>query len=102
MSHQFKPGDLALIVGYKKSPVNLGKACELIAFLNPGERIDYPHSVFDGVRHIGQCPAWLVSGNGLINSTTGHSGHALVQAKNLMPLRGNFAPEQRKAREVTV
>ncbi len=97
---QFKPGDLALIVGFNKSPVNVGKSCELIAFLHPGDRMDLPHGNFGGVRHIGTGSGWLVTGSELLSST-GQSGFALVAEKNLMPLRGDFAPEQQKSQEVS-
>lgn len=99
MNNQFKSGDLALIVGFNKSPVNLGKACELIAFMQPGERIDYQHGDFGGFRHTGTQPGWLVSGDGLISSS-GNAGHTLVLQNNLMPLRGDFAPELQKSQEV--
>ncbi|KAA8702443.1 hypothetical protein [Pseudomonas proteolytica] len=99
MSHNFKPGDLALIVGYSRSPENVGKSCELVAFLLPGDRIDFPVIGFDGVRHTGDKPGWFVAGDALV-STSGSTGYTMVLEKNLMPLRGDFTPEQQKAKEV--
>lgn len=96
---QFKPGDLALIIGFSKSPINLGKSCELIAFLKPGDRIDFAVNGFGGVRHHGDRAGWLVAGNALVAST-GSCGYTIVLEKNLMPLIGDFQPEQQKSREL--
>jgi hypothetical protein len=98
---QFKPGDMALIVGCKNSSVNLGKTCELIAFLRPGERLDFPHgNAFDGVRHIGTTAGWFVAGETLVSSF-GSVGFTIVREQHLAPLRGDFAPEQQKSQEVS-
>jgi len=97
---QFKPGDVALIVGYCVSPVNLGKSCELVAFLRPGERIAFACNGFDGVRHTGDKAGWFVAGDALV-ATSGARGYTIVLEKNLMPLLGDFAPEQQKSQEVS-
>nr|WP_194732736.1 hypothetical protein [Pseudomonas typographi] len=89
---------MALIIKGHRRPENIGKACELIAFMVPGELVQFE---FDGLRtitHIGGSPAWLVAGEGLVASN-GSVGFALVLPLNLMPLRGDFTPEQQKARE---
>lgn len=96
---QFKPGDPAIIIGYTTSPTNLGKSCELVAFLSPGERIDFAVNGFGGVRHIGDRAGWFVVGDALV-STSGSHGYTIVLEKNLMPLRGDFQPEQQKSQEV--
>ncbi|WP_448693566.1 hypothetical protein [Pseudomonas rhizophila] len=99
MSHNFKPGELAMIIGYSKSAANLGKSCELVAFLHPGERADLAVSGFDGVRHTGDKPGWLVAGGELV-ATSGTRGFTIVLEKNLMPLKGDFSQEQQKSREL--
>ena len=101
MSHQFKPGDLALIVGFTRSSENVGKSCELVALMRPGDRIDFAVNGFDGVRYKGvegDRPGWLVVGDTLVSSS-GSAGYTIVLEKNLAPLRGDFAPEQHKAKE---
>jgi len=98
MSHQFKPGDLALIIKSIKRPENIGKACELLAFLVPGDRLEFEHNGLRAITHVGEHPAWLVAGDGVIGSN-GDVGFALVRPSNLMPLRGDFQPEQQKAKE---
>ena len=98
MSNQFKPGDLALIISSIKRPENVGKACELVAFMVPGERLLFEFDGRKAIKHIGANPAWLVAGDDVIGSG-GEVGFALVRPDNLMPLRGDFAPEQQKAME---
>ena len=99
MSNQFKPGDLALIINSIKRPENVGKSCELVAFMVPGERIEFEFDGNKGITHIGANPAWLVAGDGVIGSN-GKAGFALVRPINLMPLRGDFSPEQQKSLEL--
>lgn len=98
MGHQFKPGDLALIVKSIKRPENIGKACQLLAFMVPGERLEFEFDGLRAINHIGTQPAWLVAGDEVISSN-GNLGFALVRPENLMLLRGNFTPEQQKAKE---
>jgi hypothetical protein len=100
MSHQFKAGDLALIINSIKRPENVGRSCDLVAFMVPGERLEFNFDGFKTITHIGESPAWLVAGNDVVGSN-GKSGFALVRPANLMPLRDSFAPEQAKSREVT-
>lgn len=98
MSHNFKPGDLALIIKSIKRPENIGKACELLAFMVPGDRVEFEFNGRRVITHIGEKPAWLVAGDGVVGSN-GDVGFALVKPGNLMPLRGDFSPEQQKAKE---
>ncbi|MBA1301378.1 hypothetical protein JJD66_27500 [Pseudomonas sp. MF6751] len=98
MSHNFKPGDLALIINSHKRPENVGKSCELVAFMAPGDRIEFEFDGNKAISHIGANPAWLVAGKDVVGSN-GKAGFALVRPQNLMPLRGDFAPEQQKAKE---
>ncbi|MEC4022168.1 MULTISPECIES: hypothetical protein [Pseudomonas] len=103
MSHQFKPGDLALIVGAHRLTENIGKTCTLQRFLQPGEFYSLP----DGGQSISLSHAWLVDGDGVKGLTLNRNsgliepviGSGLVDPQHLMPLRGDFAPEQQKAKE---
>lgn len=103
MSHNFKPGDWALIVGSRsgKSP-NIGSAVELIQLVMPSDSFTTP----DGfVRTSGvDYPVWMVVGEGLTAVTISDrqiycGGACLVQERYLMPLRGDFEPERQKAKE---
>lgn len=101
---QFKPGDLALVVGSRLgSSPNVGKVVELIQMVMPGDSFTTP----DGfVRESGvDYPTWLVSAEGLIATTMSDrriycGGACLMQERYLMPLKGDFQPEQQKSREV--
>lgn len=103
MSHQFKPGDLALIVGSNTggSP-NIGMAVELSQKLSTNDEFSLP----DGRTIINRGPAcWAVKAQGLSASTLSAGwidlgGIALVEERHLIPLRGDFAPEQQMSKAV--
>jgi len=104
MNHQFKPGDLALITGSDKgtSP-NIGMAVELTLKLRTNDYFNLP----DGRQAVNRGPeCWLVGALGLLASTN-HAGRidlgdiCLVEERYLIPLRGDFAPEQQKSKEVS-
>ncbi|RMP74164.1 hypothetical protein ALQ20_01293 [Pseudomonas syringae pv. atrofaciens] len=87
MSHQFKPGDLALVINHTFPPV-IGTCVELISrhLVSPVDRKD---PMDPGVyEQEGGDPVWVVSDD-----------KAIVWEKWLIPLRGDFAPEQQKAKE---
>lgn len=101
MNHNFKPGDLALIVGAHNYPGNIGKTCELVEFLLPlavSEWIDPEDS--RPVKNASGFPCWLVVGDGLDSGVENTRGACLALPSHLMPLRGDFTPEQQKSREV--
>lgn len=102
MSHQFKPGDLALVAGSRTgtSP-NIGRAVELVIKLVPGQVFDTP----DGGKATNDsgCVAWAVHAEGA--TAVGGSGRVdvggifLTQERFLIPLRGDFTNEQQKVKE---
>ncbi|KAA3536640.1 hypothetical protein FOM00_11935 [Pseudomonas sp. ST1] len=99
MSNQFKPGDLALIVGAHMTPDNVGKVCELVEFLAQEQISTWrePHHgmvIQNGDVHA----AWVVIGAGLA-SCFGLSGWALVDQTHLMPLRDDSVRENQKSKE---
>lgn len=103
MSQNFKPGDLALIVGSRRgaSP-NIGKSVELIQLVMPGGKFTTPDGFErrSGIDH----PAWLVAGEGVVAITISDhrlccGGACLIQERYLMPLRGDFSHERQKAKE---
>lgn len=87
MSHNSRPGDQALVINHTFSPV-IGTCVELISrhLMGPVDRKDpmdpgvYEQESGDQV--------WVVS-----------EDKAIVWEKWLMPLRGDFTPEQQKANE---
>ncbi|MBW9244113.1 hypothetical protein [Pseudomonas paracarnis] len=103
MSHNFKPGDLALIVGATKLTDQIGVVCELDQYLREGDEYRTPN----GNLCRAGLGAWLVIGESVsgryLKKSTGREmrtpGQALVSEKFLMPLRGDFIPEQQKAKE---
>lgn len=94
MSHQFKPGDLALIVGHRYKATNVGKSGVLQCVVVPGEAV-LPPKTFHGARifNQGDRPLWLIVGDSLLSSA-GVQGYALVHESNLMPLKGDEQPAQ--------
>ncbi|WJM55952.1 hypothetical protein QUC26_12750 [Pseudomonas asiatica] len=91
MSHQFKPGDLALVTNHTYPPA-IGLCVELVSrhLVGPVDRRD---PMDPGVyEQEGGDPVWVVA------EMEGESG-AIVWEKWIMPLRGDFEPEQQKAKE---
>ncbi|WP_339069649.1 NfeD family protein [Pseudomonas idahonensis] len=102
MSHQFKPGDLALIIGAITEAGRdlIGRTVELVHKAPGGE-----HIRFDGRHWLAKGKdSWIVKGDGLItvfgDGRVAPSDVCLCAEENLMPLRGDFSPEQQKAKEV--
>jgi hypothetical protein len=83
MSHQFKPGDLALTKVYDAA-LPAGSQVELVRYIAKGEL------VYKGFR--APTPGWICAKPG-ITAILAYGEHELI------PLRGDFAPEQQKARE---
>ncbi|CAI3804306.1 hypothetical protein GLGCALEP_03455 [Pseudomonas sp. MM221] len=103
MSHQFKPGDLALIIN-SAAPENIGKTVRLVEFIAA-------HSgpfMREGVRFSPrEMATWIVETlDGSKTLIGGYIQRNIMVSSGpcrqewLMPLRGDFAPEQQKAKEV--
>lgn len=99
MSHQFKPGDLAIL----KSSIAehlIGSVVELKAYV--GSDV---HMVYAGAEAFNphQHRIWWVeitSGQTFDSVARGLVSDGFCGEFRLMPLRGDFAPEQQKSREV--
>lgn len=87
MSHQFKPGDPALVIG---GEAFLGHQVEILHWVNPGDEVKSSKGHILRLTPDALCGGWLVE--------CGHR-RSVKLGKNLMPLRGDFAPEQQKAKE---
>lgn len=87
MSHNFKPGDLALVI----SGGRMGETAELVRFVLPGDVVVSPAAgkVYE-FRPAAGVGGWLCKFSFM---------HAIKHEKNLMPLRGDFQPEEQKAKE---
>lgn len=104
MNNQFKPGDLALIKICVAAPEMVGKCVALETEIPPGgwHRADGLNWSNDNNE-----TCWLVSGDGLQRAHRSgriQSGVAISMFRQscLMPLRGEFEPEQAKSVEVSV
>lgn len=86
MNHQFKPGDLALTL---KSIGHVPEmACvEIVEILPSGTRIDVGGKIYTLKREVVEV-IYL-------------GGNAGYKHTNLMPLRGDFAPDQQKVKELS-
>lgn len=91
MNHDFKPGDLALLITVVES-VPAGSVVELDRLIPKGECLEQA----DGQPFHTACACWSFSHPAIPEGYLG-----CVAEKFLMPLRGDFAPERQKAQEVT-
>lgn len=105
MSNSLKPGVLALIVGAKQLTENIGKSCELVQLVQPGERFRTP----DGMRTMlpeNYPPLWLVEGEGIVGMRAcggmmlRTKGYGLCLPGYLVPLKGDGGDDESFAREL--
>lgn len=99
MSRQLKAGDIALIIG-GNDPHEIGRQVELIALYEHGQEYQVPVSPILITNDAG-CSVWLVKGDvsNTLEGGTVIEGFAQKAPCNLMPLRGDFTPEQSKEQE---
>lgn len=98
MSHQFKPGDLALVIASpRKNNPNVGRCVELLRLVMPGETVPMPCG--RGLQNVSDRSAWMCYALGLLLGELDAGGIDLILPERLSPLRGDFAPEQQKAKE---
>lgn len=103
MSHNFKPGALALIIN-SGAPENIGKTVRLVEFVAPHGDKFVREGVMFGPR---SQDTWIVESlDGSKSLFRGYIQRNIMvssgpcRQKWLMPLRGDFTPEQQKSREV--
>lgn len=104
MQNQFKPGDLALITGSRKSDSpHIGKVVQLCEFLPPGATSKWIHQESYTVTiNGGGSPAWIVLGDSLFSAIKGYRGFTLVEPWFLMPIDGDdYAPQLENKKELT-
>lgn len=94
MQHQFKAGDLALIVGARYRSENIGLACELVEWLDPGDCSKWADALTGRpVFNADTFGGWLVVGEGLVTAG-GNLGRGIIEPRYLMPLKGDQSPTQ--------
>lgn len=86
MSHQFKPGDLALTLVAIPGRVEAGSCVEVFRIYAPGDEFEMPRGTVIAARQI-------------VSVVWGSNKYG-YDPSQLMPLRGDFTPEQQKAKEV--
>lgn len=97
MQHQFKAGDLALVIGSSSgtSP-NIGMSVELVAAIDKDEKYQLP----DGRSMTNRGPkCWVVHGDGAMaqlhaGGLVDLGGIFLAVERYLMPLKGDQSPTQ--------
>ena len=100
MSHKFKPGDLALIIAAVTTE-NIGRIVELVTFHPASEKlVATPDGEF--FKNDDGSDAWVIKGDLTVRTLTGkyRSSFAVISPHKLMPLGGDFAPEQAKSSEL--
>lgn len=102
MKHEFKPGDLAMILAAPGAEHLVGKVVELKVAVGPGRKEIHFGSLWGNPLSE---PSWIVDGQGLVSRTvrslTGEvvcigrrqDGLSFVRASRLMPLRGDETPD---------
>lgn len=101
MQHQFKAGDLALIVvSVSPGSPNLGRCVELERLIYADQEFTRPDGSLAIVRlpH-GVSSAWVVIGDGLSvhrarSKEWVETGYSLQISEHLMPLKGDQSPTQ--------
>ncbi|HFQ7151817.1 TPA: hypothetical protein ACHSTH_004796 [Pseudomonas aeruginosa] len=97
---KFKAGDLVLVVA-GSVPENIGKAGELAFKVQDGDCYE-PVTPCGHLYHrnTSGAPVWIVVGDYF--SSQGCSGFCQKNERNIIPLRGDFHPEQQKVKEEIV
>ncbi|AZE53458.1 hypothetical protein C4K03_1287 [Pseudomonas synxantha] len=101
MSNQFKPGDLALVIGGDHLPLNTGRQCTLITLAVSGAVLNNPNNDARYV-YVGDYTCWLVAGPAIENDSPDleDAGLDLIEERYLMLLRGDFATAPERAQEL--
>lgn len=98
MNHQFKPGDLAIIVGANSLTQNIGKQCQLREFVTRGDWYVAPNGKV--YRH-DDVPCWTLIGDGLVavvEDEVVDLGFGIHEPRHLMPLVDDFTSAGQKAK----
>ncbi|PBJ02082.1 hypothetical protein [Pseudomonas sp. ACN5] len=87
MNHHFKAGDPALTLVSRYGISSMSQV-DLVIFRLKGQKAQEP----DGKLWVAPHDGWIVGRDGV-------DGYGFFKPEQLMPLRGDFAPEQQKAKE---
>jgi len=100
MSHQFKSGDLVVIIGANSLTQNIGKQCELREFVTCGDHYVAPNG---SVYCHDDAPCWTLVGEGVmavIEDEVVDIGFGVHEPRHLMLLSGDAPMEKQKLREL--
>lgn len=102
---QFKAGDSALIIGspWPDCP-NIGRQVELVGLYGPGDEFVAPDGKpgSNGTdESLWLCFSADLKAMNMRDIWIDRGGVAFARETHLMPLRGDFQPEQQKSREVS-
>ena len=101
MSHQFKSGDMVVIVGANSLTQNIGKCGELREYVAPGDIYLAPNGCMYRQEDV---PCWTISDEGLaavIDEEIAYFDFGIHEPRHLMPLRGESAPDKAKSVKVS-
>ena len=88
MSHQFRPCDQVLTLASQYGIPAMSQV-ELVVFLSKGQKAEEP----DGDH-------WTAPHDGWVVEREAGKGYGFFAPSQLLPLRGDFAPERQKSQEV--
>lgn len=93
---ELQPGMLALVIGCRKNPANIGKIVELVAFLETG-------GIHDGQMFGGPNASWKVKGDWLtgvnLRGDSFPSDITYVQPAHLLPIKPEADPLDQKQQQ---
>lgn len=94
---ELQPGMLALVIGYRYEPVNVGKIVTLDRVFNNGDQGP------TGRTYEGGSGAWMVRGDNLkcrtVDGIWHESEHAYVSPQHLLPIRPEQDPLHEKQQQ---
>lgn len=101
MSHQFNPGDLAMLVS-SEAPHLVGSVVQLVEYVGRGVVVEREGRTLQNLW--GRRIWWvsLCSGQTYTNGNGFQVGEGFCDENRLMPLRGDFAPTEQKSQAVPV
>lgn len=102
MNHNFKAGDLVLIIGATTDTNNIGKTAELVELVPPETFSRFVLPKGSPAYHDEPMACWLLAGESLVQADPTCNGFGIRAARYLMPLRGDFTPERQETKEEAV
>lgn len=93
---ELQSGMLALVIGCRSNPANIGKVVELVRFMACNE-------IHDGYRFSGPVAAWKIKGSGLVflnnQGRVYESDHSYAESSHLLPIKPEADPLHEKQQQ---